>query len=63
MSMATDDVLAERQLQIDAYGLTEGNDDQHDDKSLALVGACYERHVQTLDPLQTVRALISCCRR
>lgn len=43
MSKATDDVLAERQRQIEADGWTEAHDDQHDDRSLALAGACYAK--------------------
>ena len=43
MSKATDDVLAERQRQIDAEGWTEAHDDQHGDRSLALAGACYAK--------------------
>lgn len=44
MSKATDDVMAERQRQIDAEGWTEAHDDQYDDHSLALAGACYAKH-------------------
>lgn len=41
MSKATEDVLAERQRQIEAEGWTEEHDDRHDDRSLALAGSCY----------------------
>lgn len=41
MSKATDDVLAERQRQIEAEGWTEEHDDQHADGSMALAACCY----------------------
>lgn len=41
MSKATDDVLAERQRQIEAEGWTEDHDDKHNDGSLADAAACY----------------------
>lgn len=43
MSKASDDVLSERQRQIDAEDWTEEHDDQHTDGSLALAAACYAR--------------------
>lgn len=43
MSKATDDVLAERQRQIDAEGWTEAHDDQHGDRSLAAAAASYTK--------------------
>lgn len=44
MSMATDDVLAERRRQIEAEGWTEAHDDQHTDGGLAAAAACYAMH-------------------
>lgn len=44
MSKATDDVVAERQRQIDAEGWTLDHDDQHGDRSLAVAAACYAMH-------------------
>jgi len=44
MSKATDDVLAERQRQIDAEGWTTEHDDQHSDCSMALAAASYATH-------------------
>lgn len=41
MSKATDDVMAERQRQIESEGWAEEHDDRHDDRSLALAGVCY----------------------
>ena len=43
MSKAIDDVVAERQRQINAEGWNEAHDDQHGDRSLALAGVCYAR--------------------
>ena len=43
MSKATDDVLAERQRQIDAEGWTAAHDDEHGDRSLATAGVCYAK--------------------
>lgn len=43
MSKAINDVLAERQRQIDQEGWTESHDDQHDDRSLAAAAACYAK--------------------
>lgn len=44
MSKAIENVLEERQRQIEDEGWTEEHDDQHDDRSLALAGACYAKH-------------------
>jgi hypothetical protein len=44
MSKATDDVLAERQRQIEAEGWTEEHDDQHVGGSMAAAAACYAMH-------------------
>jgi hypothetical protein len=41
MSKATDDVLAERQRQIDAEGWSAEHDDEHMFGDLAVAGACY----------------------
>lgn len=41
MSKATDDVLAERQRQIEAEGWTEEHDDAHEVGDLAAAGASY----------------------
>lgn len=41
MSKATDDVLAERQRQIEAEGWTVEHDDKHDAGELAAAGAAY----------------------
>lgn len=41
MSKATEDVLAERQRQIEAEGWTAEHDDEHDSGELADVAACY----------------------
>jgi len=44
MSKAINDVVAERKRQIEAEGWTESHDDQHNDSSMALAGACYAKH-------------------
>lgn len=44
MSKAIQDVIAERQRQIDAEGCTHEHDDTHSDRSLALAGVCYAQH-------------------
>jgi hypothetical protein len=41
MSKASDDVLAERQRQIEVEGWTPGHDDFHTGRQLAIAGACY----------------------
>lgn len=41
MSKATDDVLAERQRQIEQEGWTAQHDDDHGTGDLAIAGACY----------------------
>ncbi|MCR4300227.1 MAG: hypothetical protein NUV51_01315 [Sulfuricaulis sp.] len=41
MSKATDDVLAERQRQMEAEGWTPEHDDEHDPGDLAAAGASY----------------------
>ncbi|KQV28517.1 hypothetical protein ASC97_04070 [Rhizobium sp. Root1203] len=41
MVLAVQDVFAERRRQMEAEGWTPEHDDAHDDRSLALAGACY----------------------
>lgn len=44
MSMATNDVLAERQRQMDAEGWTDEHDDAHGVGELSAAGMCYAGH-------------------
>jgi len=44
MSSAIDDVLAERQRQIEVEGWTEAHDDDHYPGDMAMAGACYAAH-------------------
>ena len=41
MSKATEDVLAERQRQVEAEGWTDEHDDQHGERELARAALCY----------------------
>ncbi len=44
LSQAAQDVLAERQRQVEKEGWTPGHDDEHTDGSLAFAAACYTAH-------------------
>lgn len=44
MSIATNDVLAERQRQIEAEGWTDDHDDAHGIGELSAAGMCYAGH-------------------
>lgn len=62
MSKATDDVLAERQRQIEAEGWTEAHDDQHTDGGLSAAAACYAMHSALEEGIRSGRIARYCAR-
>ena len=55
LSRAAQDVLAERQRQVEQEGWTPGHDDQHDNGELAAAAACYARESRLIEPLEQKR--------
>ncbi len=52
MNKAEQDVLAERQRQIDVEGWTPKHDDEHYDGALSAAAACYLMHKNSRNPFK-----------